>query len=189
MFSACYSLQDIYIGENWSTQNVTDGNYMFSGCSNLIGEKGTQYDYKKSDYTYGQRSIYKVEDPQSGTNNASDPFCVKMSSEGTSLWNEKNGIKIWDNDNVLRIECLSVNSTLADFRGDTADNSHRRYDNVVLGTNEDNTSIGWEEDFELVYPEKEEITTSKVFDPNKFINTVQPFTDWLGWLISTHNNQ
>ena len=52
MFCACYSLQDIYIGENWSTQNVTDGNYMFSGCSNLIGEKGTQYDYKKSDYTY-----------------------------------------------------------------------------------------------------------------------------------------
>ena len=146
-------------------------------------------DDKKSDYTYGQRSIYKVEDRQYGTNNANDPFCVKMSSEGTSLWDEKNGTKIWDNDNVLRIECLSVNSTLADFRGDTADNSHRRYDNVVLGTNEDNTSIGWEEDFELVYPEKEEITTSKVFDPNKFVQTVKPFTDWLGWLISTHGNQ
>jgi hypothetical protein len=97
-----------------------------------------------------------------GTNNANDPFCVKRDPKtGESIWNEKDGSKIWDNDKVLRIECLSVNSTLADFRGTTADNSGRQFDNVILGSNENNTSIGWEEDFELVYPEKEEITTSK----------------------------
>ena len=142
-------------------------------------------DDKKSDYTYGQRSIYKVEDLQSGTNNANDPFCVKRNQSGDSLWNEDNGIKIWDNDKVLRIECLSVNSTLADFRGTIADNSQRAFDNVILGTNENDTSIGWEEDFELVYPEKEEITTKKVFNPTKFIQTVSPFTEWLRWLIGT----
>ena len=66
---------------------------------------------------------------------------------------------------MLRIECLSVNSTLADFRGVTADNSGRRFDNVILGNSDKDTSIGWEEDFELIYPEKEEITQKKVFSP------------------------
>ena len=146
-------------------------------------------DDKKSDYVFGERSIYKVEDPQSGTNNANDPFCVKMSQSGEALWDESKGVKIWNNNKVLRIECLSVNSTLADFRGVTADNSGRRFDNVILGTDDTNTSIGWEEDFELVYPEKEEITTKKNFDPQKFVTTVSPFTQWLDWLIGTKGNQ
>lgn len=147
-------------------------------------------DDKKADYIYGQRSIYKVENVQSGANNSNDPFCVKRDPQtGESLWDEDNGIKIWDNDKVLRIECLSVNSTLADFRGVIADNSKRRFDNIIYGENEDSTSIGWEEDFELVYPEKEEITTSKKFDSRKFVNTVNPFTEWLRWLIGTYQNQ
>ena len=146
-------------------------------------------DDKKSDYTYGERSIYKVQNLQAGTNNAQDPFCIKSDSQGNSIWDEKSGERIWDNDKVLRVECLSVNSTLADFRGVTADNSGRRFDHVILGDSDENTSIGWEEDFELVYPEKEEITTSKAFDAQKFVNTVQPFTDWLDWLIGTKGNQ
>lgn len=146
-------------------------------------------DDKKSDFVYGERSIYKVANQQAGTNNANDPFCVKINAEGTELWDEKQGTKIWDNSKVLRIEVLSVNSTLADYRGYTADNSGRRFDNVVLGNSDDTTSIGWEEDFELVYPEKEEITTNKAFDANKFVATVKPFTDWLEWLIGTHGNQ
>jgi hypothetical protein len=146
-------------------------------------------DDKKSDYTYGQRSIYKVVDSKNGTNNAQDPFCVKRDQEGNPLWDEDDGYKIWDNNKVLRIECLSVNSTLADFRGYTADNSRRRFDDFISGSDEESTSIGWEEDFELVYPEKEEITTNKRFDPNKFRQTIQPFTDWLEWIISTYQNQ
>ena len=147
-------------------------------------------DDKKSDYTYGQRSIYKIDDRQFGTNNASDPFCVKRDPKtGESIWNEDNGTKIWNNNNVLRIECLSINSTLSDFRGTIADNSKRRFDDVILGSSDSDTSIGWEEDFELIYPEKEEITTNKVFNPNKFVSTVKPFTDWLDWIISTKGNQ
>ena len=146
-------------------------------------------DDKKSDFVYGERSIYKVQNQQAGTNNANDPFCVKRNSEGTELWDEKQGTKIWDNDKVLRIEVLSVNSTLADYRGYNADNSGRSFDNVILGNSDENTSIGWEEDFELVYPEKEEITTNKAFDANKFVATVKPFTDWLEWLIGTKGNQ
>lgn len=146
-------------------------------------------DDKKSDFVYGERSIYKVENLQAGTNNANDPFCVRSDNSGNAIWNEKEGVKIWDNKNVLRIEVLSVNSTLSDYRGYTADNSGRRFDNVILGNNMNNTSIGWEEDFELVYPDKEDITTNKQFDPQKFVTTVKPFTDWLDWLIGTYQNQ
>ena len=146
-------------------------------------------DDKKSDFVYGERSIYKVQNAQAGTNNAADPFCMKKNSEGGSLWDEKQGEKIWDNDKVLRIEVLSVNSTLADYRGIIADNSRRRFNDVIIGDSDEDTSIGWEEDFELVYPEKEEITTNKVFDPQKFVQTVKPFTDWLDWIISTNGNQ
>ena len=146
-------------------------------------------DDKKSDFTFGERSIYKVEG-QSGTNNANDPFCLKRDPEsGESIWDEDAGTKIWDNNNVVRIECLSVNSTLADFRGTVADNSKRRFDNVILGSSDKDTSIGWEEDFELVYPEKEEITTNKAFNASKFVSTVKPFTYWLDWIISTNGNQ
>ena len=146
-------------------------------------------DDKKSDFVYGERSIYKVQNQQAGTNNALDPFCVKRNSEGTELWDEELGTKIWNNNKVLRIEVLSANSTLADYRGYYADNSGRRFDNVIFGLTDEDTSIGWEEDFELVYPEKEEITTDKVFDANKFVATVKPFTDWLDWLIGTKDNQ
>jgi len=41
----------------------------------------------------------------------------------------------------------------------------------------------------LVYPEKEEITQNKQFSASKFQQTVQPFTDWLGWLVGTYGNQ
>ena len=146
-------------------------------------------DDKKSDYTYGQRSIYKIQG-QSGTNNANDPFCVKRDPEtGEAIWEEDEGTKIWDNSNVLRIECTSVNSTLSDFRGTIADNSKRRFDHTILGDSDLNTSIGWEEDFELIYPEKEEITSKKVFSASKFVSTVKPFTDWLDWIIGTKGNQ
>ena len=139
-------------------------------------------DDKKSDFVYGQRSIYYAKDTSTGANNANDPFCVKLNqSTGNALWDEKASTtkKIWDNENVLRIEVLSASSTLADYRGYIADNSHRRFDNFIQGSNENNTSIGWEEDFELVYPDKEDITSNKRFDPVKFRTTVQPFTNWL----------
>jgi hypothetical protein len=139
-------------------------------------------DDKKSDFVYGQRSIYYAKDTSTGANNANDPFCVKLNSAtGKSLWDEKADTtkKIWDNEHVIRLEALSVNSTLVDYRGYVADNSHRRFDDFIEGSDEKNTSMGWEEDFELVYPDKEDITTNKRFDPIKYRNIVQPFTDWL----------
>lgn len=172
--------------------------YRNTGAGDITDTLLGQYvfmDDKKSDFTYGQRSIYYVTNPSTGANNANDPFCVKRNpTTGEALWDEEstNARKIWNNDNVLRIEVLSVNSTLADYRGYIADNSKRRFDDFISGNTENDTSIGWEEDFELVYPDKEDITegkkSNKRFSPTKFHTIIQPFTDWLQWIIDTKNN-
>ena len=37
MFSSFTDLTTIYVGEEWSTENVTDSDNMFEGCTNLVG--------------------------------------------------------------------------------------------------------------------------------------------------------
>jgi len=52
MFSGCSKLETIYVGSEWSTANVTDGNDIFKGCTNLVGGMETRYDSNHTDYTY-----------------------------------------------------------------------------------------------------------------------------------------
>ena len=52
MFYGCSGLTTIYVGENWSTAAVTEGNGMFSGCAALVGGRGTAYDANHTDHTY-----------------------------------------------------------------------------------------------------------------------------------------
>ena len=52
MFSGCYNLQTIYVGDGWSTAAVTESINMFSGCTSLVGGKGTTYDANHIDKTY-----------------------------------------------------------------------------------------------------------------------------------------
>ncbi len=52
MFSYCYQLKRIYVGNEWSTANVTIGNDMFDLCPNLVGGAGTRYDENYIDFTY-----------------------------------------------------------------------------------------------------------------------------------------
>jgi hypothetical protein len=41
----------------------------------------------------------------------------------------------------------------------------------------------WEQHFELIYPDKDDIKNdSDEFDAVKFNETVQPFMDFLGWI-------
>lgn len=59
MFSNCSSLQKIYCNHNWTFAQPTpedgvDGNYMFQGCTSLIGENGTTYDETKMHGQYAQ---------------------------------------------------------------------------------------------------------------------------------------
>ena len=52
MFSRCIGLTTIYVGNEWSTVAVTEGNNMFTDCTNLVGGTGTAYDANHTDYTY-----------------------------------------------------------------------------------------------------------------------------------------
>jgi surface protein len=43
MFYNCTNLQTVYVGSDWSTVAVMNSNYMFNGCTSLVGGQGTNY--------------------------------------------------------------------------------------------------------------------------------------------------
>ena len=53
MFMDCPALKTIYCSNDWSTSTAQSG-YMFSGCTSLIGGKGTAFDKNVMDNTYAR---------------------------------------------------------------------------------------------------------------------------------------
>ena len=52
MFYNCSNLTTIYAGISWDVQNVSSSAQMFTGCTGLVGGKGTTYDASHVDKTY-----------------------------------------------------------------------------------------------------------------------------------------
>ena len=52
MFYSCSNLRTIYVGEGWTTENVTESENMFNNCLTLVGGKGTKYNVEHIDATY-----------------------------------------------------------------------------------------------------------------------------------------
>ena len=52
MFSGCSNLKTIYVSDEWSTANLSDGVSMFGSCARLVGGAGTVYDENHIDHTY-----------------------------------------------------------------------------------------------------------------------------------------
>ena len=52
MFNSSANLKTIYVGDGWTTANVTNSSYMFNGCTNLVGGMGTTYDANHIDKAY-----------------------------------------------------------------------------------------------------------------------------------------
>ena len=52
MFYNSTNLRTIYVGDGWSTAAVTLSDYMFWGCTSLVGGQGTTYDDSHIDKTY-----------------------------------------------------------------------------------------------------------------------------------------
>ena len=52
MFSGCSALTTIYVGDGWTTENLTEGVNVFNNCTILVGDAGTTYDAEHTDYTY-----------------------------------------------------------------------------------------------------------------------------------------
>lgn len=52
MFYGCTNLQTIYVGDEWNTDNVPEGNSIFYACGSLVGGAGTKYDSSHTDVSY-----------------------------------------------------------------------------------------------------------------------------------------
>lgn len=144
-------------------------------------------DDKKSDFVYGERSIYYHDD-------ISDPFCLKTENKKK----DKAANKVWDNKNVLQIEVVYPNSPLTSYSSkviasnyelDENDNlipsgeTHRFNDALEVDQNGKTTSYYWEQHFELIYPDKEDIVDNNDnFSPDKFTETVTPFMNFMEWI-------
>lgn len=127
-------------------------------------------DDKKSDFCFGERSIYKVQ---------ADPFCLTVTHKDEDTKDNR----IWSNENVLQIEVLEVNKSYSSYVTDQG------FDTYSGGR------YGWESQFEMIYPDPDDIEKDDEKDglqksnPNsKFAKTAKPFVDWYKWLISTRNN-
>lgn len=141
-----------------------------SGEKTFLGQYVFMED-KKSDYVYGERSIYKV---------ATDPFCLTTTHKDDDI----DANRIWDNGNVLRIEVLEINKSYSSYQ--TTDGfetfSGGRY--------------GWESQFEMIYPDPDDIEKDDDKDgilksnpQSKFCRKAKPFIDWYKWVVSTKDNQ
>lgn len=62
MFEFCSSLEKIYVGSQWTTDNVTNSASIFNGTSNLVGGSGTTWN---SSMTH-DKSYARIDDPDNG---------------------------------------------------------------------------------------------------------------------------
>ena len=167
-----------YFDEQGAQKRIFLGQYVFM-------------DDKKSDYTYGERSIYAV---------AKDPFC--LTTPYKSFDTKQN--RRWDNSNVLRIEVLSSNTQYSSYM--IHDNRFEqvlnieKLDNQGNGTGEYERMWGWEQAFELIFPDEDDIlkvkdsrgntvTQDKFSTSSNFYIKTKPFVDFHAWVVSTYGNQ
>ena len=138
-------------------------------------------DDKKSDFSYGERSIYAV---------PSDPFCLTTThkSEDTSA------NKVWDNGKVLRIEVVGSNVPFTSYM------THNNFTDIISIEDESTGNItrmyNWEQAFELVFPDEDDLAKDDAkaginkFNPaSKYVQKVQPFINFHEWVVSTYQNQ
>lgn len=157
-----------YYDENGTKTRTFLGQYVFM-------------DDKKSDYNFGERSIYAV---------PTDPFCLTQTHKSEDT--KEN--RVWNNNNVLRIEVVGSNVPFTSYMTDT---NFERIEEVVDDTSGKVTRMyNWEQAFELIYPDADDVEKDDAkagltkFDQNsKFVQTVAPFISFYKWVVSTRFNQ
>lgn len=150
-------------------------------------------DDKKSDYVFGERSIYYF-------GNGNDPFVLR--TENTK--NGPNGKQdtadhcVWDNKDVLRIEVVLPNTRLSSYMDfnvtDTNNNSHACTD-IKYDEKGNPIQYYWEDYFELIYPDEDDVAEddakkgkTKFSQDSKFVSKVTPFINFLKWITDCKNN-
>ena len=136
-------------------------------------------DDKKSDFCFGERSIYAV---------PSDPFCLT----NTHKDDDTNTNLVWDNKDVLRIEVVGSNVPFTSYM------THNNFTDIVSVESNGQTirMYNWEQAFEMIYPDEDDLNKDDAkkgidkFNPNsKYVRKAQPFIDFHEWVVSTRNNQ
>lgn len=141
---------------------------------------------KKSDFTYGERSIYSI---------PSDPFCLTNTHKNEDT--KQN--RVWNNNGVLRIEVVGSNVPFTSYM------THDGFTDIVsreeLDINGEPTGkvtriYKWEDAFEMVYPDEDDLIKEDAkngidkFSPNSsYVAKAQPFIDFHQWITSTYKNQ
>lgn len=161
-------------------------------------------DDKKSDFIYGERSIYAF-------GNYDDPFVMKTENtkNGPNGAQDTKQNRVWDNKNVLRIEVVLLNNKLTSFmdynvpanatvqeNGDIAllDESTIPCDQIKYDEKGNPDKFYWEDYFELIYPDPDDVEEdpgmTKFSEGSKFRKKTQPFLDFLKWItdIAKLNN-
>ena len=153
-----------------------------SGMYTFLGQY-VFMDDKKSDFCFGERSIYKVQ---------ADPFCLTVTHKDE----DTDSNCIWNNENVLQIEVLEINKSYSSYITDSGFES-------VSGSR-----YGWESQFEMIYPDPDDLEgrpigpyidkkgkekyqetdTTKFGADSEFRKKAKPFVDWYKWVVSTRNN-
>lgn len=141
---------------------------------------------KKSDFNYGERSIYSI---------PSDPFCLT----NTHKDDDTKQNRVWNNKNVLRIEVVGSNVPFTSYM------THEGFTDIVtreeLDINGEPTGkttrlYNWENVFEMIFPDEDDLAEDDAkagidkFNPNSsYVAKAQPFIDFHQWVTSTYRNQ
>lgn len=143
---------------------------------------------KKSDFTYGERSIYKF---------ANDPFCLTVVNKDKDI----DANRIWSNGGVLRLELLTVNNDYVGFRANVNTNDP---ESVITDEQTGNQMYRFERDFELIYKDPDDIEADVIKDINKgkkdesylkfgtnsqFRKEVKPFISFFKWACDLANQE
>jgi len=162
-------------------------------------------DDKKSDYTYGERSIYFF-------GNGTDPFVLKTENTKSGA-NGKQDTKencVWDNKNVLQIEVVLPNQKLTSYmdfnvpasvtkdeNGEIVDSSGSSVPctDIKYDVKGNPVQFYWEDYFEMIYPDDSDIAEddaknglTKYSEGSKFRAKAQPFINFLKWITDCKNN-
>ena len=166
---------------------------------------------KKADFIFGERSIYYYKDTQRNFDIADDPFVLKYinTKKGEHAIELPNGNtqaldsaenRIWDNANVLRIEGLTINTKFSSFM--SFDDNGTQFDEPIVPVDEQGNPTGeriyrWEQDFELIYPDPDDIVgkydeltgkdTTKFGLDSKFRKKTQPWVEFVRWITGMYD--
>ena len=150
-------------------------------------------DDKKSDYVYGERSIYHYYDE-------SDPFCLKVTNKSE----DKAANRVWNNNNVLRIEVVLLNNTLTSYMDYNVQSSSTDpvnqgaivpCDTIKYDEHGNPEKFYWEDYFEMVYPDPDDFTVKidgqevpedKFAPDSKFRAKAEVFLSLLRWLTGIY---